>query len=111
MREALMQGGFSSDDPLLDSEEASKVLQVSPDWLTTTLANYRSHGGSGRKRYAFPIEGSRRGFGGMSACSFSEMVSRMPSRLSQPTKSVSSISGASTLQQKISILFSEVGVG
>lgn len=33
MREALSQGGFSFDDRLLDAEEASKVLQVSPDWL------------------------------------------------------------------------------
>ena len=33
IREALIQGGFSSDDRLLDTEKASKVLQVSPDWL------------------------------------------------------------------------------
>ena len=33
IREALIQGGFSFDDRLLDTEEASKVLQVSPDWL------------------------------------------------------------------------------
>jgi predicted DNA-binding transcriptional regulator AlpA len=33
IREVLSQGGFSSDDRLLDTEEASKVLQVSPDWL------------------------------------------------------------------------------
>ena len=33
IREALSQGGFSFDDRLLDTEEASKVLQVSPDWL------------------------------------------------------------------------------
>jgi predicted DNA-binding transcriptional regulator AlpA len=32
IREALIQGGFSFDDRLL-AEEASKVLQVSPDWL------------------------------------------------------------------------------
>jgi predicted DNA-binding transcriptional regulator AlpA len=29
----LSQGGFSFDDRLPDTEEASKVLQVSPDWL------------------------------------------------------------------------------
>jgi hypothetical protein len=33
IREALSQGGFSFDDRLLDTEEASKVLHVSPDWL------------------------------------------------------------------------------
>jgi hypothetical protein len=33
IREALIQGGFSFDDRLLDTEEASKVLQVSPDCL------------------------------------------------------------------------------
>jgi predicted DNA-binding transcriptional regulator AlpA len=33
IREDLSQGGFSSDDRLLDTEEASKVLHVSPDWL------------------------------------------------------------------------------
>ena len=33
IREALSQGGFSFDDRLLGIEEASKVLQVSPDWL------------------------------------------------------------------------------
>ena len=33
IREALSQGGFSFDDRLLDTEEASKVLQFSPDWL------------------------------------------------------------------------------
>jgi predicted DNA-binding transcriptional regulator AlpA len=32
-REALSQGGFSFDDRPLHTEEASKVLQVSPDWL------------------------------------------------------------------------------
>ena len=67
IREALIQGGFTFDDRLLDTEEASKVLQVSPDCFTAPLANYRSHGRSGRKPYAFPTEGSRLGFGGMSA--------------------------------------------
>jgi predicted DNA-binding transcriptional regulator AlpA len=33
IREALSQGGFSFDDRLLHTEEASKVLQVSPDCL------------------------------------------------------------------------------
>ena len=33
IREALIQGGFSFDDRLLNTEEASKVLQVSRDWL------------------------------------------------------------------------------
>jgi predicted DNA-binding transcriptional regulator AlpA len=33
IREALKQGGFRFDDRLLDIKEASKVLQVSPDWL------------------------------------------------------------------------------
>lgn len=73
IREALMQGGFSFDDRLLATEEASQVLQVSPDWLC------RSHRGSGGMCYAFPIEGSRRAFGGMSASSFAKMVSRVRS--------------------------------
>jgi hypothetical protein len=60
IREALIQGRFSFNDRLL-AEEAFKVLQVSPDWLC------RSHGGWGRKRYAFHIESFRHGFGGMSA--------------------------------------------
>jgi predicted DNA-binding transcriptional regulator AlpA len=33
IREALIQVGFSFDDCVLDTEEAYKVLQVSPDWL------------------------------------------------------------------------------
>ena len=33
IREALIKGSFSFDDRLLNTEEASKVLQVSPDWL------------------------------------------------------------------------------
>ena len=33
IREALSQGGFSFDDRLLDTEEASEALQLSPDWL------------------------------------------------------------------------------
>jgi hypothetical protein len=40
--------------------------------FTATLANYRLHGGSGGKRYAFPTEGSRRGFEGISESSFAK---------------------------------------
>jgi len=55
IREALSQGGFSFDDRLLDTEEASKVLQVSPDWLyrhSRKLPFTRKLGPKDRTRFA-----------------------------------------------------------
>ena len=67
IREALIQGGFSFDDRRLDIEQASKVLQVLPDWLYRNSRKLRFTRRLGPKALRFSYQGSRLGFGGMSA--------------------------------------------
>jgi hypothetical protein len=78
--------------------------------FTATLANWRSHGGSGRKPYAFPIEGFRRGFGEMSASSFAEMVSRIRSHFHRQQRACPLSSAQAPCSKRFSVLFREVHV-
>jgi hypothetical protein len=57
IREALIQGGFSFDDRLLHTEQASKVLQVSPDWLYRNSHKLPFTRGLGPKALRFSYRG------------------------------------------------------
>ena len=80
IRETLSQGGFSFDDRRLDTEEASKVLQISPDWLYRNARKLPFTWRLGRgKPYAFPIEDPDVDSEGSQPLVFAKMVSRMRS--------------------------------
>ena len=87
IREALIQGGFSFDDRLLNTEEASKGAAGFAGLFFTQLPQIAVHTETGAERYAFPIEKSRPGFGGISASSLQNgILNAVP--LSLTTKSV-----------------------
>jgi hypothetical protein len=110
IREALSQGNFSFDDRLLNTEEASKGAAGFAGLALPQLPQITVHTGSGRKRYAFPIEGSRRGFGGISPSSFAEMVSRMRSHFHRQQRVCPLSSAQAPCSKRFSVLFREVHV-
>jgi hypothetical protein len=104
IREALIQGGFSFDDRLLHTEEASKGAAGFAGLALSQLSQITVHTeGRGESPTLFlsrDPDVDSQGF----RPSFAKMVSRMRFRFPYSQECVSS-SGASALQQKICCFF------